>query len=162
MKFKTISLSDYDNEQEIDELLIIEGIENNPALEKVIPPKWHAFVNELIQDYNELDNRSFYEKYKKTIGLGQIWFLLKEYEEENEGGNLLGSLIVFAMVEKGCILQLDYKEDLENYDSNIKKFWDIETKLVQFILDNDQNYYALVPYEVDISAMYEIPLKDVK
>ncbi|ATP40197.1 hypothetical protein CSE16_09150 [Solibacillus sp. R5-41] len=161
MKFKPISLSDYDNEQEIEELDIIEGIERNPALEKVIPPRWHAFVNELIQDYNELDNRSFYEKYKKTIGLGQIWFLLKDYEEENEGKNLLGSLIVFSMVEKGSILQLDYKDDLEDYDSNIKNYWNTETKLVQFILDNDQNYYALVPNEVDISAIYEVPLQDV-
>ncbi len=161
MKFKPISLSDYDNKQEIEELVIIEGIENNPALEKVIPPRWHAFINELIQDYNELDNRSFYEKYKKTIGLGQIWFLLEEYEEENEGKNLLGSLIVFAMVEKGCILQLDYKDDLEDYDSYLKNYWDIETKLVQFILDNDQNYYALIPMDVDISNMYEVPLQDV-
>ncbi|ATP40188.1 hypothetical protein CSE16_09100 [Solibacillus sp. R5-41] len=162
MKFKPISLSDYNNEQEIEELdEVIEGIDNNPLLEKIIPPIWHAFVNELIQDYNELDNRSFYEKYKKTIGLGQIWFLLKEYEEENEGKNLLGSLIVFAMVEKGCILQLDYKDDLEDYDSNKKNYWNTETKLVQFILDNDQNYYALVPNEVDISAIYEVPLQDV-
>ncbi|MGE7022129.1 PoNi-like cognate immunity protein [Solibacillus cecembensis] len=162
MKFKPISLSDYDNEQEIEELDIIEGIEKNPALEKVIPPRWHAFVNELIHDYNELDNRSFYEKYKKTMGLGQIWFLLEEYEEENEGKNLLGSLIVFAMVEKGCILQLDYKEDLEDYDSYLKNYWDTETKLVQFILDNDQNYYALVPNELDISAIYEVTLQDIK
>ncbi|ATP40200.1 hypothetical protein CSE16_09190 [Solibacillus sp. R5-41] len=162
MKLKPISLSDYDNEQGIEELYIIEGIEKNPALEKVIPPRWHAFVNELIQDYNELDNRSFYEKYKKTIGLGQIWFLLKDYEEENEGKNLLGSLIVFAMVEKGCILQLDYKEDLEDYDSNIKNYWNTETKLVQFILDNDQNYYALVPINVDVRVMYEVILQDVK
>lgn len=162
MKFKPISLSDYDNKQEIEELVIIEGIENNPALEKVIPPRWHAFINELIHDYNELDNRSFYEKYKKTMGLGQIWFLLEEYEKENEGKNLLGRLIVFAMVEKGCILQLDYKEDLEDYDSYLKNYWDTETKLVQFILDNDQNYYALVPNELDISAMYEVTLQDIK
>ncbi|ATP40180.1 hypothetical protein CSE16_09045 [Solibacillus sp. R5-41] len=161
MKFKPITLSDYNKEPEIEELLIIEGIENNPALEKVIPPRWQAFINELIHDYNELDNRSFYEKYKKTIGLGQIWFLLEEYEEENEGKNLLGSLIVFAMVEKGCILQLDYKDDLEDYDSYLKNYWDIETKLVQFILDNDQNYYALIPIAVDISNMYEVPLQDV-
>lgn len=162
MQFKSIYLSDSDNEQEIEELIIIEGIENKPAFEKVIPLRWHAFVNELIHDYNELDNHSFYEKYKKTIGLGQIWFLLDEYEEENKEKNLLGSLIVFAMVEKGCILQLDYKENLEDYDSYLKKYWDTETKLVQFIVDNDQNYYALVPADVEISNMYEVKLQDVK
>ncbi|MDZ5610914.1 hypothetical protein U2I54_29280, partial [Bacillus pseudomycoides] len=84
-----------------------------------------------IHDYENMDDSSFYEKYKKTIGINQIWFLLQEYEKENEQKNLLGSLIVFAMTEKGYILQLDYKEDLEDYVDSIKNFWnESETKLV--------------------------------
>jgi len=162
MKFKPISLSDYNNEQEIEELEIIEGIEHNPLLEKVIPPIWHSFVNELIHDYETMDDSGFYEKYKKTIGLNQIWFLLQEYKEENEGKNLLGSLIVFAMTEKGYILQLDYKEELEDYQSSIKNYWDTETKLVQFMLDNDQNYYAWVPMDANVGEMYEVIVKDEK
>jgi len=162
MKFKQISLSDYDNEQEIEELEIIEGIENNPLLEKVIPPIWHSFVNELIHDYKVMDDSSFYEKYKKSIGLDQIWFLLQEYKEENKRKNLLGSLIVFAMVEKGYILQLDYKEDLEDYDSSMKNEWNTKTKLVQFILNNDQNYFAWVPADANVEALYEVFIKDVK
>ncbi|WP_223556214.1 PoNi-like cognate immunity protein [Lysinibacillus sphaericus] len=162
MKFKPILLSDYNNEQEIEELEIIEGIEHNPLLEKVIPPIWHSFVNELIHDYENMDDSSFYEKNKKLIGLDQIWFLSQEYEKENEQKNLLGSLIVFAMTEKGYILQLDYKDDLEDYYSGMKNYWNgIRTKLIQFILNNDQNYYALVPMDANVGEMYEVIVKDV-
>lgn len=164
MKFKPISLSEYNNGQEIEAVdEIIEGIENNPLLEKIIPTRWHSFVNELIHDYEVQDDSDFYDKYKNLIGLDQIWFLSQEYEKENEQKNLLGSLIVFAMTEKGYILQLDYKEDVEEYFSGMKKYWnESKTKLVQFILNNDQNYYALVPMEVNVEEMYEVIVKDVK
>ncbi|HDR4840204.1 TPA: DUF1911 domain-containing protein, partial [Bacillus cereus] len=152
MKFKHIDLSEYHYEDETEEIEdIVEGIEHNPALENIIPPKWHSLVNELIHDYDNMDDSSFYEKYKKTIGIGQVWFLPQEYEEENEQKNLLGSLIVFALTVRDYILQLDYKEDLEDYIDNLKNFWNgSETKLVQFMLENDQDYYAWVPKEVNI------------
>lgn len=164
MKFKPISLSKYSTENEIEEIdEMIEGIENNPLLETIIPIRWHSFINELIHDYENMDDSSFYEKYKKTIGLDQVWFLLQEYEKENEQKNLLGSLIVFAMTEKGYILQLDYKEDLEDDDSSMKNYWnDSSTKLVQFILDNDQKYFALVPIDGNVGEMYDVVIKDVK
>jgi len=164
MIFYPISLNDFSTEDEIGETdEIREGIENNPLLEKLIPSKWHSFVNELIYDYNNMEDNGFYEKYKKTIGLDQIWFQLQEYEKDNKQKNLLGRLIVFAMTEKGYILQLDYKEDVEDYDSHMKNYWnDSRTKLVQFILNNDQNYYALVPIDENIGEMYEVVIKDVK
>ncbi|MGH0676753.1 PoNi-like cognate immunity protein [Bacillus luti] len=163
MKFKHIDLSEYHNEDETEEIEdIVEGIENNPALENIIPPKWHSLVNELIHDYENMNDSSFYEKYKKTIGIGQVWFLPQEYEEENEQKNLLGSLIVFALTVRDYILQLDYKEDLEDYIDNLKNFWNgSETKLIQFILENDQNYYAWVPKEVNIPNMYEVKIESV-
>ncbi|WP_242274691.1 PoNi-like cognate immunity protein [Bacillus cereus group sp. BfR-BA-01310] len=163
MTFNHISLSEYNYEDEAAEIdEIVEGIENNPVLENIIPPRWHSLVNELIHDYENMDDGSFYEKYKKTIGIGQVWFLLQEYEEENEQKNLLGCLIVFALTVRDYILQLDYKEDLEDYIENLKNFWnESETKLVQFILDNDQNYYAWVPKEVNIKNMYEVNIEDV-
>lgn len=164
MNFKQVPMSEYSHENDNEKMdLIKEGIENNPKLEKIIPIKWHSFINELISDYNVLDNSSFYEKYKNLIGLDQIWFLLQEYEEENKGKNLLGSLIVFAMEEEGYILQLDYKEDLQEYYSSVKNYWDnSEVKLIQFVLNNDQNYYALVPIDTNIEKMYEVTIVDVK
>lgn len=163
MKFKHIDLSEYHYEDETEEIEdIVEGIEHNPALENIIPPKWHSLVNELIHDYENMEDSSFYEKYKKTIGIGQVWFLPQEYEEENEQKNLLGSLIVFALTVRDYILQLDYKEDLEDYIDNLKNFWNVsETKLVQFMLENDQNYYAWVPKEVNIPNMYEVKIESV-
>ena len=101
-------------------------------------------------------------KNKKTIGIGQAWFLPQEYKEENEQKNLLGNLIVFALTVRDYILQLDYKEDLEDYIDNLKNFWNVsETKLVQFILENDQNYYAWVPKEATIQNMYEVKIESV-
>ncbi|MCB4336125.1 PoNi-like cognate immunity protein [Bacillus cereus] len=163
MKFKHIDLSEYHYEDETEEIEdIVEGIEHNPALENIIPPKWHSLVNELIHDYENMDDSSFYEKYKKTIGISQVWFLPQEYEEENEQKNLLGSLIVFALTVRDYILQLDYKDDLEDYIDNLKNFWNVsETKLVQFILENDQNYYAWVPKEASIPNMYEVKIESV-
>ncbi|MDA2665729.1 MULTISPECIES: PoNi-like cognate immunity protein [unclassified Bacillus cereus group] len=163
MKFKHIDLSEYHYEDETEEIEdIVEGIEHNPALENIIPPKWHSLVNELIHDYENMDDSSFYEKYKKTIGIGQVWFLPQEYEEENEQKNLLGSLILFALTVRDYILQLDYKEDLEDYIDNLKNFWNgSETKLIQFMLENDQNYYAWVPKEANIPNMYEVKIESV-
>ncbi|WP_160690533.1 PoNi-like cognate immunity protein [Clostridium sp. C2-6-12] len=164
MKFKQISISRFKDDNKIeDEEEYKEGIENNPKLERIIPIKWQSFINELIYDYENLSNSRFYEKYKKIIGLNQIWPLFDEYQEENKGRKLLGSLIVFAMIDKGYILQLDYKEDLEDYYSNIKNYWNnSETKLIQFVLDSDQNYYALVPKDANVEKMYEVVIEDVK
>ncbi|MED2841131.1 hypothetical protein A6279_15250 [Bacillus wiedmannii] len=164
IKFKYIDLSEYHYEDETEEIEeIVEGIEHNPALENIIPPKWHSLVDELIHDYENMDDSSFYEKYKKTIGIGQVWFLPQEYEEENEQKDLLGSLIVFALTVRDYILQLDYKEDLEDYIDNLKNFWNgSEIKLIQFILENDQNYYAWVPKEINIPNMYEVKIEVVE
>lgn len=163
MTFKDFTLNEYLIEMETEEPEDWEeGIENNPELEKIIPIRWHSFVNELISDYQALDEDQFYEKYKEPMELDQIWFFKDEYKEENKEKNLLGSLIVFALTQRDFILQLDYKDDLEDYVHIIKNFWkDSETKLIQFILDNDQNYYALVPKDVTIRNMYEVIIKDV-
>ena len=57
MKFKHIDLSEYHYEDETEEIEdIVEGIENNPALENIIPPKWHSLVNELIHDYENMED----------------------------------------------------------------------------------------------------------
>ncbi|MFP7493411.1 DUF1911 domain-containing protein [Terribacillus saccharophilus] len=163
MDFKSFNLDDYlvQNASEAVENGR-EGIKNNPALEKIIPGKWHSFVDNLIKDYKELDDEIFFEKYKEPMELNQIWFSLDEYKEENKDKNILGELIVFALTQREYILQLDYKEDLEDHVDFIKDFWpDSETKLVQFILENDQNYYAWVPENVEMKNMYEVKIENV-
>jgi|SRR5699024_485516 len=84
------------------------------------------------------------------------------HSQANKDNNILGHLIVFALEEKDYIMQLDFKEDLEDHLINIKNYWpDTETNLVQFILVNDQQYYTYVPASADISNIYEVPVKKV-
>jgi len=40
---------------------------------------------------------------------------VEEYKEDNKDKNLLGTIIVFMLVDKDYILQLDYKEELIDY-----------------------------------------------
>ena len=165
MSFQSFTLNDYlekpaEKKHETEDWE--EGIENNPSLEQIIPGKWHAFINALIADYKTLDDDAFYDKYKNPMKLDQIWFFKDEYKEANKDNNLLGHLIVFALEEKDYIMQLDFKEDLEDHLINIKNYWpDTETKLVQFVLVNDQQYYTYVPASADISNIYEVPVKEV-
>lgn len=164
MNFKPISINDLIQGNDAEEIDVEkEGIENNPLLEKMIPVRWHSFVNEMIYDYKVMDDRDFYAKYKELMGIDRIWFLLQEYEAENKEKNLLGSLIVFALTDKGYILQLDYKNDIEEYYSGLQNYWKgLKTKLVQFVLDNDQQYFAMVPIDTKMDKMYEVTILDVE
>jgi len=83
----------------------------NPELERIIPGKFHSFVNEIINDYKTLPDEEFWKKYN----LKEIWFDVEEYKEDNKDKNLLGTIIVFMLVDKDYILQLDYKEELIDY-----------------------------------------------
>lgn len=64
------------------------------------------------------------------------------------------------MVDKGYIIQIDYKEDIEDYIDNIKILGEQEIKLVRFELENDQNYYAKVPRISNVKNMYEVHILD--
>jgi len=50
-------------------------------------------------------------------------FDVEEYKEDNKDKNLLGTIIVFMLVDKDYILQLDYKEELIDYIENIHNYW---------------------------------------
>src|SRR5699024_10382864 len=163
MTFKDISLDEYLEETVEEEPEDwVEGIDNNPTLEEIIPGRWHACVNDLISDYQNLNDDQFYDKYQEPMELEQIWFYKGEYKEENEEKNLLGTLIVFALAQREYILQLDYKEELKDYIHIIKDFWeDTETKLIEFDLGDDQHYYAWVPENSNLDNMYEVSIQKV-
>src|SRR5699024_7301033 len=93
MSFPSFSLNDYlekpaKKKHETEDW--VEGIENNPSLEQIIPGKWHAFINALIGDYETLDDDAFYDKYKNPMELDQIWFFKDEYKEANKDNDILG------------------------------------------------------------------------
>ncbi|ALX08069.1 uncharacterized protein DUF1911 [Acetivibrio thermocellus AD2] len=142
-----------------EEEAIVYGITNKPELEQIIPAKFHSFVNEVIGDYNTLTDEEFWKKYN----LREIWFDVKEYKEDNKSKNMLGTIIVFLLVEKEYILQLDYKEDLVDYIEDIDNYWGKEeVKLISFEVDNDQQYYAYVPKTAAIDSLYEVKLTEVE
>src|SRR5699024_6528619 len=126
MSFQSFSLNVYleKSDQMEDEIEYWEeGIENNPHQEQIIPDKWNAFIKDLIAYYHTLDDDAFYDTYQKSMELEQIWFFKDEYKEANKDNNLLGHLIVFALTQRDYILQLDYKEDLEDFYIFIKNAW---------------------------------------
>ncbi|WP_369011814.1 PoNi-like cognate immunity protein [Acetivibrio thermocellus] len=146
-------------EEAKEEEAIVYGIPNKPELEQIIPAKFHSFVNEVIGDYNTLTDEEFWKKYN----LREIWFDVKEYKEDNKAKNMLGTIIVFLLVEKEYILQLDYKEDLVDYVEDIDNYWGKEeVKLIIFEVDNDQQYYAYVPKTAAIDSLYEVKLTEVE
>ena len=135
----------------------VEGIAANTTLETIIPKKYHQCVSQVIADYNSLDDKAFWEKY----GLDQVWFHLEEFSDDKKDG-LLGTLIVFELIKQGYILQLDYKEDLEDYVDFMENYWGQEdTKLIEFILDDDQQYYAKVPRNTKLVDIYEVKVAEV-
>lgn len=135
----------------------VEGIKENAALEQIIPKKYHQLVSQVINDYQKMDDKAFWEKYE----LDQVWFDLKDFSKDKENG-LLGTMILFELVDKGYILQLDWKEELEDYKDDIENYWDDEdTKIIQFITDSDQYYYARVPEKCKLVDMYEVKVENV-
>jgi len=64
-------------------------------------------------------------------------------------------------VNKKYILQLDYKEDLDDYKENLVNYWKgQEVKKARLQLNNDQNYYVYIPEKVDITSIYEVAICD--
>ncbi len=65
------------------------------------------------------------------------------------------------MVDCGYILQLDYKESLEDYMEDLADFWKTgSVKIIRFEIGNDQSYYAKVPQNSSLKSIYEIELVD--
>ena len=133
------------------------GIPYNTSLEQIIPIQFHEKVTQLIVDYETMEDLDFWNKYE----LDQIWFGFNEYLKD-KGNGLLGRMIVFVLADDGYICQLDWKEDLEDYEEHIRNYWkDDDIKLIEFNLDNDQQYYAKVPRKNQICDVYEVKVSEV-
>lgn len=123
----------------------------------VIPDQYYGEIIELIKDYEEMNDKEFYQKYEGF--LKGMWFTEEEYETENKERDMKGMLTVNYLVEKEVILQLDYKEDIEDYIDTLESPWEREkVKLVNFDLDNDQNYYMYVLEEAPLQ-LYEVKIE---
>lgn len=131
------------------------GIETNHNLEQIIPKNYHQIVKQIINDYNNISSAEFWIKYN----LKDIWFEEEEFVRDNNKKGLLGTLIVFALVNQGYILQLDYKEEVEDYLDEIPNDWHRQdVKLVRLEMDNDQDYYMYVPVTVQLKHLFEVKI----
>ena len=129
----------------------------------ILPKSLHRVFDEILQDKNDLDYKSFWEKYN----LNEVWYSLEDFEEDKDTS--LGEIIVNILVDHEYILQLDYKEvDAEDADFNdiiswIPELWDCDNyKVIRFELDNDQYYFAKIPAENEICDLYEVKVSEVK
>jgi hypothetical protein len=133
----------------------IEGIKSNPDLEKIIPVQFHTYIEEILNNYKTLSNEEFYT----TYSLNDIWFSIEEYIKEKDNNNLLGTLLVFLLTNKGFIFQLDWKDDLKDFIGEIKNYWPTNpVDLVHFEINNDKMYYAYIPKNTDIDKIYEVKI----
>ncbi|WP_191014152.1 hypothetical protein [Treponema zioleckii] len=127
----------------------------SPELEKIIAPKFHKAVNQLIVDFKTLGDKAIFEKYN----LVQIWGDFESYEEYDKE-NVLGFLILNILVREQYVMQLDWKENIRDFKQYMKSYWGkTKTKLVSFKVDNDQQYFAFVPKDCDVKNLYEIEIK---
>ena len=128
------------------------------SLEQIIPIQFHEKVNQIIVDYETMEDLDFWNKYE----LDQIWFDINRFMEDKKKGNL-GELIVFILTDEDYILQLDWKEDLEDHEEHIRNYWkDEDTKMIEFHLDDDQQYFAKIPRKNQICDVYEIKVSEVR
>ncbi|EIT84446.1 hypothetical protein A374_15012 [Fictibacillus macauensis ZFHKF-1] len=159
MTFRDVTFID----EVVQEETGVPGIPAQPALESMIPVTYHAWINDLIVDYKQLDARTFFEKYNEALVLDEIWDSFEAYEEHHASKNRLGMLLVFALEAKEWILQLDYKEDIEDHVDFMKNAWKGQSiKLIEFeLVDNDQAYFALVPETAPVTNWFEVQVEQV-
>ena len=140
----------------LDEQEFIPHIPKFPKLEKVVPLPFHEKTNQFIIDYKALSEKALWEKYN----LKSVWFDVKDYVVASKKHGTLGLTIINVLVDFGFILQLDYREELSDY--NVENFWGEEpVKLVQFDLENDQCYYAYIPQITDLKSIFDVKIYEV-
>lgn len=136
-------------------VVFVKGISNCPNLEAIIPERFHEGVERIIVDYKTLSDNEMWSKHN----LSNIWFTVDEYVEEKSSRELLGFIIVNYLVDEGYILQLDYKENPDDYIEDMESYWVGDVKVISFDLDNDQLYLAKVPCNADFQNIYEVAVK---
>lgn len=144
---------DIAKEEVVKEIQIDKFIPENPELEEIIPNKFRDEINQLLVDFSALGDKEFWEKYN----LVELWYTVDDYKNDKNNKDIIGSIVINQLVASEYILQLDYKEEIEDYVDSMKNYWkDQDIKLVRFELDNDQYYYAKVPISCKIENIYEV------
>lgn len=154
---KTFSVGNIVVTENKEDCNIETKIEQNRDLEAIVPNQFRNLINQVIIDYGNLDDVEFWGKYQ----LENVWYTADEFSKENAEKKLLGAILVNILVEKDYILQLDYKEDIEEYVSNMKNYWgEVPVKIISFELENDQRYYVIVPRDANLKKVFEVYIRE--
>lgn len=146
---KKIDLTREESSEDVQEDKFIPA---DPELEQMIPNEFREEINQLLIDFSSLEDEDFWEKYN----LMELWYTVDDYRTDKIKKPVIGNIVINQLVSLEYILQLDYKEDIEDYVDHMKNYWkDSEVKLIRFELDNDQNYYAKVPVSCNLKNVYE-------
>lgn len=155
MTFQTECPMERNREKKTESQFMYEEMAIDTALEQLIPYQFYELIHQIVLDYGRLSDQDFWEIYQlRHLGLS-----LEKYIVKNQQRTLLGEIIVNKLAEKDYILQLDYKESLEDHIDDLRNYWgDEATKLVAFELENDQKYYAYVPEKMDRKMLYGVKI----
>lgn len=142
-------------EEASDDIQVDKYISANPELEQIIPNEFRDEINQLLIDFSLLKDEDFWSKYD----LIELWYTVDDYKMYKINRQIIGEIVINQLVSCEYVLQLDYKEDIEDYVDNMKNYWkDSEVKLIRFELDNDQYYYAKVPVSCNLKNVYEVKI----
>lgn len=143
---------DWKKEESSEDVQEDKFIPADPELEQMIPNEFREEINQLLVDFLSLEDEDFWKKYN----LMELWYTVDDYRTDKIKKSIIGNIVINQLVSLEYILQLDYKEDIEDYVDHMKNYWkDSEVKLIRFELDNDQNYYAKVPVSCNLKNIYE-------
>lgn len=107
---------------------------DNISGEKESYSDYENFVEQIIADYELLDDEKFYQKYQEILLIKEVWRNVEEYIKVKKSEKILGKLIVFGLVNKGAVLEMDYKDSPEDF-------------LLGFVNEKLQNEYEQEPIE---------------
>lgn len=155
MTFQTACLMERNREKKAESQLMYEEMAADTAVGQLISYQFHEWIHQIVSDYERLTDQDFWELYQ----LHHVGLSLEKYILKNQQRTLLGEIIVNKLAEKDYILQLDYKESLEDHIDDLRNYWgDEATKLVTFELENDQKYYAYVPERMNRKIFYGVKI----
>lgn len=149
--YENIEVPQFKEDDEVYET----GIAENPELEKLIAAKFHKPVNQLIEDFKTLSDKEMFEKYE-LIEIFEDFQIYKDYDKNN----VLGFLVLSILVRERYVMQLDFKDNIKDFKQYLKSYWGkTKTKLISFKVNNDQQYFAYVPKDCDVTNLYEIEIQ---
>ncbi len=124
-----------------------------PKLEQLIPLPFHEKTNQFILDYNKLSEKELWKKYD----LKSVWSNSDNYVIASKQHGNLGKVLIYVLELFDYILQTDKEETLIYFKP--KNYWGEEpVKLVQFDIDNNQNYYAYIPQSTYLKSIFDVKI----